>query len=78
MSTIENINTFSSSLGVLNYGAMGRGLSTMRGRIKTNDQGWGKLEETKDSIGQKIPRTLDNETFVCGILIGMCFTCISQ
>jgi GTPase SAR1 family protein len=67
---VKLVNDVCPEGGVLNYGSMGLGLSKMRGRIKTMEQGWGKKDETKNSIGETIPRTLDNETFVCGILIG--------
>lgn len=45
--------------GVLTYGAMGTGLSRMRNRVKKKNEGWGKPGET-----------MDNETFVCGIVVG--------
>ena len=67
---VQLVNEICRENGTLVYGTMGVGLSKMRGRIKTMDDGWGKPLETKDSIGRSIARTLDNETFVCGILVG--------
>jgi GTPase SAR1 family protein len=67
---VQLVKSVCPETGVLNYGAMGLGLSTMRGRIKKMNEGWGKPEETKDGLSQTIPKTLDNETFVCGILVG--------
>ena len=46
--------------GTRTYGAMGTGPSRMRGRVKTMEEGWGNA-----AAG-----TMDNETFVCGIVIG--------
>ena len=67
---VKLVNDVCPETGVLNYGSMGRGLSKMRRRIKTQDEGWGKPIETKDNISQIIPITLNNESYVCGILVG--------
>jgi hypothetical protein len=46
--------------GTRTYGAMGTGLSRMRGRVKTMQEGWGNADAG----------TMDNESFVCGIVVG--------